>query len=165
MLLNLLIKTKLCRMRLEKTSVISAGWLTVIAPPPPFPQAACPLFPVQVLSICLCGSNVQATALLIGKPPYKVGAESAKPYQPFPFIYTDCGCTRARKNPPVYQTFFASSRNIFIVIHRYVAQLALCRLTSFFSCQKMRFTQSYVKPLNGLCKDFMFSCPSIKKSL
>lgn len=61
----------------QEMSVISAGWLTMIAPPPP--KTACPLFPVQVLSICLCGSNVPATALLISKPPYKVGAERAKP--------------------------------------------------------------------------------------
>lgn len=45
----------------------------------PSPQTACPLPPVQVLSICLCGSNVPETALLISESPYKVGAERAKP--------------------------------------------------------------------------------------
>lgn len=44
---------------------------------PLLPQTACPQLAVQVLSICLCGSNVPATALLISKPPYKVGAERA----------------------------------------------------------------------------------------
>lgn len=46
----------------------------------PLPHAGCPPPPVQVLSICLRGSNVPATALLISRPPYKAGAERAKPW-------------------------------------------------------------------------------------
>lgn len=75
----------------------------------------CPLFPVQVLSICLRGSNVAATALLISEPPYKACAESAKPrelYQPFPFIYTD---SHKHGKSTLSDVFFTSSRNIFIV--------------------------------------------------
>lgn len=52
----------------------------------------CPLFPVEVLSICLCGSNVPVTTLLVSEPPYKAWAESKalrELYQLFPFIYTD----------------------------------------------------------------------------
>lgn len=89
--------------------------------------SSCPLFPVQVLSICLCGSNVLATALLISKPPYKVWEERAKPWEGptslFPLFTQTLGAHRHGK-PTLSDFLHELQKNL----HCLLAELIIANL-------------------------------------
>ena len=107
LLLNLLIKTKLCRMRLEKTSVISAGWLTVIAPPSPSPRLPAHCFQ------CKCSPFVSvdqmSRRLLCWSASLLIRSEQRvqSPTSPFPLFTQTAG---AHEHGKIHQSIRLSSQ-------------------------------------------------------
>lgn len=109
-------------------SVISAGWLVMIAPPPPrLPahrlQCKCsPFVSVDQMSQrLLCWS-----AGLLIRPEQR--EQSVDRVLPALSLYLHRLCVHTcMENPPVCQTFFTSSRNIFIVKQSYCGTIHPCQ--------------------------------------
>lgn len=133
----------------------------VSSPSPRLPS--CPLFPVQVLSICLCGSNVPATALLISKPPYKVWEERAKPWESptslFPLFTLTLGAHMHEKLT-LSHFLHELQENLYCSVAQPIITTYFYSLHGLFCTERwIQFAQSYVSPLNGLYEVEIFSVP------